>query len=112
MSLRHRLLTLLQPRHEEHVAHLAAALARHCRESVHGSVCEKAAQMSRDMARGYLRAHASHCVAARLDAVTIPSNGGERIRSKVASAAVAQLISAVMRDLASVNVSPRMRAAA
>jgi hypothetical protein len=112
MSLRNRLRAVLQPRHAALVAQLTAELARCCRERVRSRVCEKAAHMGPDVARGYIRAQAVHCVVAELDTVATTVRGWAGIRSEVASAAVAQLIPAVLGDLAAVQTSPRVQAAA
>jgi hypothetical protein len=112
MSLRNRLLALLQPWRDTLVEQLAAELVRRCRANIQHSVCQKAASMSQNMARGYLRAYASRCVAAEMDTMVAPINGRCEFSPKVAAAAVAQLITALLQDSATLTLPPRVRAAA
>jgi hypothetical protein len=112
MFLRNRLLALLHPSHDSLVAELSAQLTRRCQDSVWKCIRHQAGRMSRDMARGYVRAHAIRCVAAEMDAGSMPFRGGESLRPQVAAAAVAQLIALTLKDMASVNIPTCLRAAA
>ena len=81
------------------VRQAAGELARECHTAVWEVTCEKARGMSRDEARGYIRAYAPEFLLKEVDLVLQRRRVRESLRQRILAEATEQLIELVVKDV-------------
>jgi hypothetical protein len=95
-----RLLTSVFPWHDTPlVKSVAGEVARQCRDGLCQRVCRRAADMSIAEIRGYARAHAAEYVRDEVEQALRHRRVRLELRSRIAEAAVDQLVGMVARDM-------------
>ena len=74
-------------------------LARECHAAVWEVTCEKARGMSRDEARGYIRAFAPEFLGKEVDLVLQRRRVRESLRQRILAEATEQLVELVVKDI-------------
>ncbi len=77
----------------------AGELARECHTAVWEVTCEKARGMSRDEARGYIRAFAPDFLRKEVDLVLQRRRVRESLRQRILAEATEQLVDLVLKDV-------------
>ena len=81
------------------VRQAAGELARECHTAMWEVTCEKAREMSRDAARGYLRAFAPEFLRGEVDLVLQRRRVRESLRRRIVAEATEQLVELVLKDV-------------
>jgi len=81
------------------VRQAAGELARECHIAVWQATCEAARGMSRDEARGYIRAYAPHFLDQEVDVVLQRRRVRDSLRQRILAEAVDQVVDLVIKDL-------------
>ncbi len=81
------------------VRQAAGELARECHIALWETTCERAAQMTRDEARGYIRAYAPAFLLCEVDMVLRRRRVRESLRQKILAEATEQVVELVLKDV-------------
>jgi hypothetical protein len=81
------------------VRQAAGELARECHVALWETTCEKADEMSRDGARGYVRAFAPEFLAREVDLVLQRRRVRGSLRSRILADATEQVVELVLKDM-------------